>query len=224
MTEAEWLAHTDLVRVLRSLSGTPSDRKRRLFAGACCRRIWHLLATEPPRQLVEQAERAADGFSASADVADFAKQVLSSRSQGQSASKLAVIAAFWAGVGNCREASRCAASAMASDRTPFDRGQALWRRFAKDERRAQSDLLRDIFGPLPFRPITVDPAWLRWNWGTVPAIAEHVYDDRAFHDLPILADALTDAGCNNEEIVAHCRSEGPHVRGCWVVDLILGKQ
>jgi hypothetical protein len=88
----------------------------------------------------------------------------------------------------------------------------------------QAALLRDMFGLLPFRPVTIDPAWLRWNWGTVPAIARRVYDERAFYDLPILADALTDAGCDNQEMIDHCRSEGPHVRGCWVLDLLLGKQ
>jgi hypothetical protein len=76
---------------------------------------------------------------------------------------------------------------------------------------------------LPPRRVAIDPAWLQWNWGTVPSIAKHIYDDLAFHDLPILADALTDAGCDNQEILDHCRSPGPHVRGCWVVDLILGK-
>jgi hypothetical protein len=64
---------------------------------------------------------------------------------------------------------------------------------------------------------------LTWNHATVPAIARHIYDDRAFYDLPILADALEDAGCTNPDILAHCRAGGEHVRGCWVVDLILGK-
>jgi hypothetical protein len=73
------------------------------------------------------------------------------------------------------------------------------------------------------RSVTADPAWLTWNHGTVPAIARHVYDDRAFHDLPILADALEDAGCTNTDLLDHCRGPGPHVRGCWAVDLLLGK-
>jgi len=77
-----------------------------------------------------------------------------------------------------------------------------------------------VFGN-PFRPVALDPGWLRWNHGTVPAIARRVYDDRAWHDLPILADALMDAGCDNDDVLAHCRSAGPHVRGCWVVDLLL---
>ena len=87
---------------------------------------------------------------------------------------------------------------------------------------ALADLIRDIFGN-PFRPVTIDPGWLTWNHATVPAIARHVYDDRAFHDLPILADALEDAGCTNGDLLAHCRGPGPHVRGCWAVELLLGK-
>jgi hypothetical protein len=82
--------------------------------------------------------------------------------------------------------------------------------------------LHDIFGN-PFRPVTIAPALLRWNDRTLVSLAQSIYDDRAFDRLPILADALTDAGCDDERILAHCRSEGPHVRGCWVVDLILGK-
>jgi hypothetical protein len=90
--------------------------------------------------------------------------------------------------------------------------------------RLEAYLLQDVFGPLPFRPVAIDPAWLRWNFGTVPAIARHVYEDRAFHDLPILADALEDAGCTDQDILTHCRLPGEHVRGCWVVDLLLGKE
>lgn len=94
-------------------------------------------------------------------------------------------------------------------------------------RRAESPflsaLLRDIFGN-PFRPSPPLPsAALAWSDGTVRRIAEGIYEERAFDRLPILADALLDAGCDNEELIAHCRSDGPHVRGCWALDLILGK-
>jgi hypothetical protein len=94
----------------------------------------------------------------------------------------------------------------------------------ESEMMSQAALLRDMFSHLPFRPVAIDPSWLRWNWGTVPAIARKVYEGRAFHELPILADALSDAGCDQQEVLAHCRSNGPHVRGCWVLDLLLGKE
>jgi hypothetical protein len=80
-------------------------------------------------------------------------------------------------------------------------------------------LLHDLFGN-PFRPITLDPSWLTC---TVVSLAQVVYDERKFDQLPILADALEEAGCNNAEILNHCRGPGPHSRGCWAVDAILGK-
>jgi hypothetical protein len=83
----------------------------------------------------------------------------------------------------------------------------------------QAALLRDIFGN-PFRPFAVDPAWLT---PTVTALAREMYESRDFSPTPILADALQDAGCEDADVLDHCRSDGPHVRGCWVVDLVLGK-
>src|SRR5262249_12788383 len=81
-------------------------------------------------------------------------------------------------------------------------------------------LLRDIVGN-PFRPVAVDS---RWQPSTVLALAGGIYEDRAFDRLPILADALQDAGCENPDILTHLRDDGPHVRGCWALDLILGKE
>lgn len=85
----------------------------------------------------------------------------------------------------------------------------------------QAALLREAFGPTHFRPVAVEPEWLT---STVVALAEGIRADRAFYRLPILADALQDAGCDNADILDHCRSDGPHVRGCWVVDAVLGKE
>jgi hypothetical protein len=87
----------------------------------------------------------------------------------------------------------------------------------------QPSYIRDIFGS-PFRSIQINPAWLNWNDGKVRITAQSIYDERAFDRLPILADALLDAGCDIADILNHCRSAGPHVRGCWVVDLLLGKE
>jgi hypothetical protein len=84
----------------------------------------------------------------------------------------------------------------------------------------QCDLLRDIFPPAD---VVARPAWLAANDGAVGKIAQAVYDERAFDRLPVLADALEDAGCDEPLVLAHCRRAGPHVRGCWVVDLLLAK-
>jgi len=81
-------------------------------------------------------------------------------------------------------------------------------------------LLRDIFGN-PFRSLTFEPDW---RTSTAVALAQQMYDSRDFSAMPILADALQDAGCDNAEILDHCRGPGSHVRGCWVADLVLGKE
>ncbi|QEL19249.1 hypothetical protein [Limnoglobus roseus] len=88
-----------------------------------------------------------------------------------------------------------------------------------DEAVSQAELLRCVVGN-PFRPVTFSPDWLT---PTAVGLAEGIYEDRAFDRLPILADALQDAGCEDAAILAHCRGDGLHVRGCWVVDGVLGK-
>jgi hypothetical protein len=87
--------------------------------------------------------------------------------------------------------------------------------------RLQCDLLRDIFGN-PSRPVSADPAWLHRNDGAVLKLARAAYDERAFERLPILADALEDAGCADEALLGHLRGPGPHARGCWALDLLRG--
>jgi hypothetical protein len=75
--------------------------------------------------------------------------------------------------------------------------------------------------PNPFRPAALDP---EWRTSTAVAMARMMYDSRDFSAMPILADALQDAGCTNDDVLNHCRQPGEHVRGCWVVDLVLGKE
>jgi hypothetical protein len=109
--------------------------------------------------------------------------------------------------------------------TAADRGQFIdkpWEHAMSLQRESGADLLRDIFGN-PFRPVTVESSWLKWNGRTVIQLARSIYQDGNFNDLPILADALEESGCNDPDILGHLRSPGPHVRGCWVVDLVLGK-
>src|SRR5262249_47621954 len=87
---------------------------------------------------------------------------------------------------------------------------------------AQANLLRDVFGPLPFRPVSVDDP--TWRTPQVSALVHFIYDEAAFCWLPELADALEQAGCSKADVLAHCRGPGPHVRGCWVLDLLLDKE
>jgi len=95
-------------------------------------------------------------------------------------------------------------------------------KWSETERRTQAAFLQDLFGNL-FHSVVIDSSWLAWNNHTIPKLAQAIYDDRAFDRLPILADALEEAGCTNADILNHCRQSGEHVRGCWVVDLLLGK-
>ena len=91
----------------------------------------------------------------------------------------------------------------------------------KSEQLVQTALLREIFGN-PFRPAAVDPAWLTSD---VLLLARGIYDEKAFERMPILADALQDAGCDNPDILNHCRDAGQvHVCGCWVIDLLTGRE
>ena len=83
-------------------------------------------------------------------------------------------------------------------------------------------ILREFVGPIHFRPAGIAPALLRWNGGAIPRLATSVFDERDFERLPILADALEEAGCTDAALLGHLRGPGPHLRGCWAVDLLLG--
>src|SRR5262249_31068525 len=91
------------------------------------------------------------------------------------------------------------------------------------EKEQQASLLRCIVGN-PFRPVTIASSWLTWKDGTIVKLAQGIYADRTFDQLPLLADALEDAGCDNADLLSHLRGPGPHVRGCWALDLLLGKE
>jgi len=223
MTEAEWLGCDDPLEMLDFLrSRSPvSDRKERLFACGCCRRIWHLLKDPRSRDAVEAAESYVDGcfdglaMSAVAAEADAAIGDVSLMSQA--AEHAAVAAAQASSLVHMGRAAEAAAVAAGDALSPENWLQAKW-----DEQVLQSDMLRCVFGN-PFRPVSIAPVWLVWNDGTVHRVAQAIYDERAFDRMPILADALEDAGCTNQAILDHCRQPGEHVRGCWVVDLLLGK-
>ena len=96
--------------------------------------------------------------------------------------------------------------------------------------RSHAELLREMFGPLPFRPVPLDQTWISWNNGTVIRLARALYEERALPEgtldrgrMAVLADALEESGCEDEEIIRHCRVPAAHSRGCWVLDMLLGK-
>ena len=226
MIEAEWLACADPKPMLVFLQWNASARKSLLFNVACCRRIWHLLLDERSRTLVEQVERFADGkvtifdVSSAADLHDSAQEAYDFK------------APWWAAMyapssSNCQETATDAAEAVGCaawwDRIPEDDPaiESVHSVGRHAELEAQCSILRDIFGPQPFRPLSLHSSSLS---NTVSELAQAIYDDRSFDRLPELADAMQKAGCDSEEILNHLRGVGPHVRGCWALDLVLGKK
>jgi hypothetical protein len=240
MTEAEWLACTDPAPMLGHLRGKTSDRRLRLFAVACCRRIWKLMVWEPSRQAVAAAERFAEGMAREKELAGarhVASRVIeewgllgSTTHAAQAATNAAEHDLVWVSTNQTAaqfDASVAAAAvvgdyASQSRRRP-EAGQRATAWAELKERSVQSDILRDIMGN-PFRYPVLDPAWTVWNRGIAWAMANVIDEGQTFRDLPVLADALEEAGCADQAILGHCRGPGPHVGGCWVVDLLLGKE
>jgi hypothetical protein len=208
MTEQEWLAASDPESMLLYLTAAASDRKLRLFACACCRRIWDLLPEGACRRAVEASERFADG-EINAD--DLQRSWLAARRLVASAvARVSGWDRLTAAEMEARDAARSGAWSAA---------HSVVADTALEERQAQSELLRDIFHP--FHALAPQSAWLTPE---VTALAQEMYRERTFDRMPVLADALTKAGCQDSAILAHCRGPGPHVRGCWVVDLLTGRQ
>jgi hypothetical protein len=224
VTEQEWLDCTDPTEMMyvSGEQGRLTERRDRHFSCACCRRIWHLLPDEASRTAIRVAEQYLDGL-VSVELLDTASRA--AEIHGGSAALAAASAAFprrELGNNGIDVADYAANAVVYADPHVFSE-QAERDRAGRAERSAQAGLLRDIIGN-PFRPAPrVDPTVLAWNAGTVVKLAQTIYDERRFTDLPILADALEEAGCTNADILDHCRGPGPHVRGCWVVDAILAK-
>jgi hypothetical protein len=229
--EAEWLSCRDvdsLCKMLRhrdyGVTTRFSDRKWRLFGVACVRRVSHAFKDERTRGLVEVVERLAGGLLTEEEV---------KHHWGHARNPPNKDTEFPEDCPPDEEVARCAFQALVA--IPFGSadasrasGSARWARGAAHqpelEEQAQVALLRDIFGN-PYHPVPIpDPALLASSDGVVVKLAQAIYDEGAFDRLPILGDAMEEAGSTNAEMLAHCREPGPHARGCWVVDLLLGKE
>ena len=201
MTENEWQTCTDPTPMLHFLRGRVNERKVRLFACACCRRIWYHLVHYGEWQPVLVAEQFADGL------------------VGKPALRTAHI-----------NAKSPASKIVTARRIPLSEivnstNIAYGLHQGKQEG-WKSSILHCLFGN-PFRPLAFDPVWLT---PTVTSLATAAYEERALPAgelesarLAVLADALEDAGCDNGDILNHLRRQGPHVRGCQVIDSILGR-
>lgn len=220
VTEQEWRSSTDPLPMLEFIRGNVSDRKLRLFACACTQAVRELLWVDFYSQLaLQRAEEHADGQASVEDLLTAQNEVRDRLELY--ASEPVYDAAYWAGGLNITEdVNSCVFyAANVSMRMIDDEMKA--HKVRAEIVRQQSCFLRDVIGPSPFFATLFDK---RWRTEIVNTLAQGIYDDRTFDRMPILADALQDAGCEDADILDHCRSNGPHVRGCWVVDLLLGKK
>jgi hypothetical protein len=247
LTEEQWLASNEAWQLLRHLQQhclvsrmRGGKRRLRLYACACCRRAWHLFGVRE-RAIVEVAERAADGRASRGELAEAERAAM-----GVVQEATAQVRSLDAGAGSASAADArmrmilaYALQAVASNRLSMTAGSpamsvgsalGLWRQSqggatattAQEDLRPFADLVRDIFRN-PFRDaLPFDRAALAPKGSQVAAIARAIYDEQRWDEVPVLADALEEAGCVDADLLGHCRAPTPHARGCWVLDLCLG--
>jgi hypothetical protein len=231
MTEADWNQSTQTKEMLEAVlsSGRVSERKLRLFAAACVARAGGLLADARSLQALEVAEAFAEGTVGSEGRRAARRTALAAAEEAFSGGRdreRAAYAAYYALALKAAEAAWSApliaaqAVGVAAAAPPAD-----YQKATAEERGRQASLVRCIFGPALFRELPrVAPAVLAWNGGMVGRLAA-AYEAREFTQgrLGVLADAAEEAGLTEAELLGHLRGPGPHVRGCWGVDLLLGR-
>jgi hypothetical protein len=237
VTPYEWNVRTDPKPMLEFLrwTGRASQRKLRLFMAACCRRVVHTFTQEEDigrEDAIEVAERYADGLADEDErEATFADLTDGGPHRLWDECTNLLLADFTQESPNDADAVECAIGAAAEARLDaveerYDESEEI----EQAEAAAQAALLREVFGN-PFRPVAADPFWLAWNGGAVVRLTWAVYDERELPSgrldadrLAVLADKLEEAGCADPQLLGHLRSPGPHVRGCWGVDSLLGQE
>jgi len=231
VTEGEWLASTDLAALLRceQVRGRTKrlQRRLRLFSCACARQLEPWFKNPRLLKALDASERYADGLIKDAGIGKWnaeTNKLWRAADQSRVRDKVSVVTAHWAVAYSC----------MAEKYGGYQ--DIAWRILQVDRafREKKGELvtlflaiLRDILGN-PFRPVAVDPAW---RTPPVISLAQGAYDERHLpagtldsDRLAVLADALEDAGCDGTDILTHLRGPGPHVRGCWAVDLVLARK
>ena len=215
MKEAEWLGTRDALQLLPAVEHVVTSRKLRLFMVACCWSGWRHYGLPAVVNLLETAERNAEDQTARAGREPGrhrqnpvwfwgipVEQLLCP--QGQ---ELSAVSAFL--------------TALQSSSPPYFGDAARVAEWVSEQRATRAALFRDVVGN-PYQRVELSPDWLT---STVIQIARGMYRSRDFSAMPILADALQEAGCDSEEVPDHCRDpKQVHFRGCWVVDLLLGKE
>jgi hypothetical protein len=225
MTEREWMNCINPELMLTYVRGKASNRKLRLLACACCRCVWHLIPEGACRKAVEVGERYADGLATEAELHAVARAairfygnftVLSSEGHASAEACAAAVAI----VDNARSMEEAATHAFAA--VAYAAEIHSKKSSYRPDHPDQVALIRDLFGN-PFRPMPHSAPWLAENNSAIVNLAQTIYTERNFARMPSLSNALESSGCTNLEILAHCQGPGPHVHGCWVLDLLLGK-
>jgi hypothetical protein len=213
--------------------GWLTGRKVQLFGVACCRRVWHLLADERARGALEVSERYADGHASADELCAahlLANQALDAaraahhRAGGMGdpgvRALLGAVHAVWAA---CAAASPVAGSLLTAGRVARKVQEAGEHTGLQGEQATQCNVIRCLFNPSRSSPDLPLPVQT-WNGGLVGRMAEHIYQARRFADLPVLRDALLDAGCQDTALLEHLAGADGHVVGCWGLDALTGRR
>jgi hypothetical protein len=218
MNRTAWLSSNDPMPMLAWLREHGNERKLRLFACACCRRLEALLRGQESWLVgeIERGEQMAEAGGLYTPQPNLGRSVVPSPTGERQLAANVVLAVRAASAWNAAREVVTASRALLRAR-PDSADECL-----DVEARAQAALVRDVFGGL-FHSEPVYLAGVVEHPAVLP-LARAIYQDRSFAELPVLADALEDAGCTDEEMLEHCREPGEHVRGCWVVDLLLSKE
>jgi hypothetical protein len=231
MDEKTWLTCEDPWPMLQFMRGRAGARKLRLFAVACARQLWGPASEGATAAALAAAEFLADGGGAGT------RATLVRVPAGEVAIDCSAsdpVGPVWpAGGGSSRKRLDAGATPPLLRTVleqvacgPADPMLPRWLLLHLDQAglslARQAELLRDMVRG-PFRPIFFQPSRLRCNNGAAPKLAQAIYQERAFDRLPVLADAVEEAGCDDDEVLGHLRGPGPHTRGCWPLDLVLGK-
>ena len=231
MTKAEWMACTDPAPMLRFLQGRVSERKFRLIALGCCRQLWGRTAdrvTSAALAIVDQLAEAGALQTRMGSVRVPAGEAVLNCGASEPLESLSAGDKDGVSTQVFISALPPLLASILADLACLRTNPALLTRLLGFLTRTglpsvrQTALIRDIVrGPL--QPIRFRASWRTWSSGVCLEIARRIYKERAFDQLPILADALEEAGCDDADILGHCRAGGEYVRGCWVIDALLGK-
>lgn len=220
MVEADWLEDAPQ-KLLHYIAPRSTERKLRLLSVACLRHLWHALPADVCREAVELGEMLADGAADPLALHAVRERLQEGKDQAVARSDFTTAALYLA----CETPVRATMGSryylpQLVGYAPGNRHYGVWGPQRIDPPKCV--LIREVFGD-PFSDHRPDAALLAWSDRLIPNLAAGIYAEHAFDRLPILGDALEDAGCTDAALLDHVRGPGSHARGCWVLDLLLGQ-